>query len=111
MKLCSLAEDCANILPRFPPIPMNQRKAGGRHIDLDALDKNVKQFFLSLQMEPEGSLLEVRGRPVARVLPIVDADVGKLKEAILSRRDESRVLNAEWEHADREVWQRSSDDK
>lgn len=24
----------------------------------------------------------------------------KLKEAILSRRDESRVLNAEWEHAD-----------
>ncbi len=30
-------------------------------------------------------------------------DPERLKEAILSRRDASRELNAEWEHADREV--------
>ena len=83
-----------------------------RHIDLDAQDEQVKQFVLSLHLEPEGSLLEVRGKPVARVLPIVDTDREKLKEAILSRSDESRALNADWEHADREVWDRESlDDK
>lgn len=91
---------------------MKRSEADVRHIDLDAQDEHVKQFVLSLQMEAEGSLLEVQGKPVARVLPIVDADQEKLKEAILSRRDESRVLNAEWEHADREVWdQGTSDDK
>lgn len=33
---------------------------------------------------------------------LVDKDA--LRAAILARRDESRRLNADWEHADREVW-------
>lgn len=35
-------------------------------------------------------------------------DEDKLKAAILGRRDESRALNAEWEHVDREVWENGS---
>jgi hypothetical protein len=38
------------------------------------------------------------------MLPVGASDREKLKEAILSRRDESRALNAQWENADREVW-------
>lgn len=37
-------------------------------------------------------------------------DKDRLREAILARRDESRRLNAEWEHADREVWQHAAPD-
>ncbi len=35
-------------------------------------------------------------------------DAQQLKAAILSRRDESRELNADWECADREVWDADS---
>jgi hypothetical protein len=74
-----------------------------KHIDLDQ-DEHVKRFVLSLELDPDGSLLEVNGEPVARMLPVGASDREKLKEAILSRRDESRALNAQWENADREVW-------
>lgn len=77
-----------------------------RHIDLDAQDEQVKQFVLSAQLDPEGFLLEVRGEPVARLLPI-GVDRERVKEAILARRDESRALNEEWRDADREVWESS----
>ena len=81
-----------------------------KHIDLDTQDERVKQFVLSLDLEPEGSVLEADGKPVVHVLPIAghgeSYDREKLKAAILSRRDESRTLNEEWEHADREVWER-----
>ncbi len=36
------------------------------------------------------------------------ADPEQLKAAILARRDESRELNADWEHVDRDVWEADS---
>lgn len=88
---------------------MNPNPSEVKHIDLDTQDKHVKQFVLSLDLQPEGSLLEVDGRAIARVLPVEAvqaADREKLKAAILARRDESHTLNKEWEHADREVFDR-----
>jgi hypothetical protein len=46
------------------------------HIDLNAQGEPVKQFFLSLPADREGSLVEVNGRAVARVVPISTADAG-----------------------------------
>jgi preprotein translocase subunit Sec63 len=80
-----------------------------KHINLDTQDEHVKQFVLSLQLDTEGSVLEAGGKAIARVLPVNDNsgyDSERLKQAILNRRDESRALNEEWEHADREVWHR-----
>lgn len=79
-----------------------------KHIDLDTEDKQVQQFVLSLELDPEGSVLELHGKPVARVLPVVDGvsyDREKIKAAILARRDESRRLNADWQQADRDTWE------
>jgi hypothetical protein len=45
------------------------------HVNLDACDETVKQFILSLTPEPDGAVLEVGGRPVARVLPVTIAEV------------------------------------
>jgi hypothetical protein len=39
------------------------------HIALDKQDEAVKQFVLSLPVDPNGSILELDGRPVACVLP------------------------------------------
>lgn len=78
-----------------------------KHIDLDTQDEHVKQFVLSLQLEEDGSILEADGKPVARVLPVGGGyDRERLKQAILNRRDESRDLNADWDDADRDVWDR-----
>ncbi|MSR57974.1 MAG: hypothetical protein EXS05_09900 [Planctomycetaceae bacterium] len=80
-----------------------------RHIKLDRQTAQVKQFVLSLPVDPDGSILELRGEPVFRVLPVIEreqaVDKAKLKAAILRRRDESRRLNDEWGAADREVWE------
>jgi hypothetical protein len=82
-----------------------------RHIKLDKENAKVKQFVLSLPVDPDGSILELEGEAVLRVLPVVEEDEGvdraKLKAAILRRRNESRELNEEWEAADREVWRHS----
>jgi len=87
---------------------MERRESDVKHINLDAQDEHVKQFVLSLDLDADGSVLEADGKPVVRVLPIAgngeSYDREKLKAAILNRRDESRTLNQEWEHADREVW-------
>jgi hypothetical protein len=37
-----------------------------KHIDLNAQGKAAKQFFLSLPVDPEGSVVELNGQPVAR---------------------------------------------
>jgi hypothetical protein len=39
------------------------------HIRLDAEDDRVKQFFRSLPVDPQGSVLELEGRAVACILP------------------------------------------
>lgn len=58
------------------------------HIDLNSQGEAVKQFFLSLPVDPEGAVVEVNGRAVARLVPIADADNGEgaWTEATNSRR-------------------------
>ena len=94
-----------------PRLPM-QKDLEVRHIKLDRQTAQVKQFVLSLSIDPEGSILELKGEPVLRVLPVVEqvqaVDKAKLKAAILRRRDESRSLNDEWQAVDRDAWQHQS---
>ncbi len=80
-----------------------------KHVSLDHEMKQIKDFIFSLAGEPDGSILEIGGRPVARIAPVVNDDVDeeKLKAAILGRREESRRLNEEWESLDREVWDKN----
>lgn len=77
-----------------------------KHINLDREDDRIKTFVRSLPVDPDGSLLELEGSPVLRVMPVEDAEVDteRLKEAILRRRDASRAENEDWEAADRDVW-------
>jgi hypothetical protein len=44
------------------------------HIDLNTQGDAVKQFFLSLPVDPDGAVLEVNGRAVARLVPIPEED-------------------------------------
>jgi len=87
---------------------MQRRERDSKHISLDTQDQRVKEFVLSLELDPEGSVLELNDEPVARVLPVAfdgeSVDREKLKAAILARRNESRALNEEWHDTDREVW-------
>jgi hypothetical protein len=46
------------------------------HIDLATQGEAVKQFFLSLPVDPNGAVVELNGRAVARLLPIAVADNG-----------------------------------
>ena len=84
-----------------------------RHISLDNENAQIKRFVLSLPVDADGSILELKGEPVLRVLPVNGqepaVDKAKLKAAILRRRDESRRLNDEWSEADLNVWDRSAE--
>lgn len=83
-----------------------------KHIDLDPQSESIKQFVLSLPVDTNGSVLELNGKPVLRVLPAEDqppVDPAKLRAAILARRDESRSLNEDWESVDREAWEHLSE--
>ncbi len=41
-----------------------------KHIALDAQEEAVKRFFLTLPVEPGGSVVELNGQAVACVLPV-----------------------------------------
>jgi len=79
-----------------------------KHIELETEGEQVRQFVLSLELGSAGLLLDLHGKPVARVLPVAGGDAeydrNKLEAAILARRDESRRLNEDWRHADEEAW-------
>ena len=77
-----------------------------KHISLDHENDQIKTFVLSLPRDPEGSVLEIDGRPVLRILPPSEPsyDAALLKEAILRRRDESRAEMEAWADADSDVW-------
>jgi hypothetical protein len=49
---------------------MVPREPAVKHIDLNAHGEAVKQFFLSLPVDPEGSVVELNGQAVARVTPL-----------------------------------------
>ncbi|HQU45845.1 MAG TPA: hypothetical protein PK867_23725 [Pirellulales bacterium] len=41
-----------------------------KHIDLTRQEEAIKQFFLALPSDPEGSVVELNGKPVARIMPV-----------------------------------------
>lgn len=84
-----------------------------KHISLDRENDGVKRFVRSLPVDADGSILELEGKPVLRVLPVAEAPVDKrkLKAAILRRRGSSRKLNREWQHVDRDVWSKATETK
>jgi hypothetical protein len=41
-----------------------------KHVNLDTWDEAIKQFVLSLSVESSGSVLELNGREVLRVIPV-----------------------------------------
>ena len=47
-----------------------------KHIDLTTQKEAVKQFFLALPADPEGSVVELDGQAVARVTPVKRAPSG-----------------------------------
>lgn len=53
-----------------------------KYVNLDSQDASVKQFVLSLELDSDGSVLEVNGKPVARVLPVIDDDVAAIQAGI-----------------------------
>jgi hypothetical protein len=79
-----------------------------KRINLDREAEQIKHFIRSLAAESDGTLLELGGEPVVKVLPVVKKPVDrtKLKAAILKRRNESRQLNEEWQAVDREMWEK-----
>ncbi len=79
-----------------------------KHIVLDHRDERIKRFARALATEPIGSVLELKGKALFRIVPPASpaTDRAKLKTAILRRRTASRQLNADWGAADRELWER-----
>lgn len=77
-----------------------------KHIKLDSKDDKIKKFVRSLSKNSNGSILELEGEPVLKVLPVDEEPIDrkKLQAAIRRRRDRSRELNKDWEAVDREMW-------
>jgi hypothetical protein len=68
---------------------MDRKDSAVNHIALDKEDEAVKQFVLSLPVDTNGSVLELEGRAVACVVPIVEEPVaanGAWSEAKNARR-------------------------
>lgn len=80
-----------------------------KHISLDHHDDQIKAFVQSLPLDADGSILELGGHAVLRVLPPVQPsfEPEQVKTAILRRRDDSRAEMDEWADADGELWGRT----
>ena len=53
-----------------------------KHIELDSQDEAVKQFFLSLPLDANGSVLVWKGRGIVHLVPVAEtADGGPVKVA------------------------------
>jgi hypothetical protein len=70
------------------------------HIDLTIQEEAIKQFFLALPSDPEGSMVELNGKPVARIMPVhaPEADEGQEGTAWNGRKNARRC-----ELVDREI--------
>ncbi|MBL8794997.1 MAG: hypothetical protein JNM56_13895 [Planctomycetia bacterium] len=77
-----------------------------KRVKLDRKTEEIKAFIRSLSGATVGSILELDGKPVLKVLPISAeaVDAATLKAALRKRRDESRRLNQDWTDADQELW-------
>lgn len=59
------------------------------HIPLDSQDEAVKRFFLTLAADPQGAVVELKGQPVACLLPVcagADEGNGVWTDAMNERR-------------------------
>ncbi len=76
---------------------MNQRTITVKHVSLDREDKRVRDFARSFPVDPEGTVVELEGHPIFRVVPASSTEIDpvKVKDAILNRRDASRASNQE----------------
>ena len=79
-----------------------------KHVSLDREDQRIRDFVRSIPVDPDGTLVELDGQAIFRVLPATAAefDPVRLKAAILNRRDASRASNQDWEAADSETCDR-----
>src|SRR5437867_1646095 len=57
----------------LPSILMERKEAAVQHISLEKQSDTIKQFFLTLPVDPQGSLVEFNGRAVMRLLPVLPA--------------------------------------
>ncbi len=82
-----------------------------QRVNLEDQVEQVQAFFRALPVGREGCVLVVNGKPLLKVLPVTEVVINKarLKEAILSRRDESRGVHQDWEGPDRERWDKIPD--
>ena len=80
-----------------PKLTDEMREALKQGLPIEVEDDETHQVYVLIAREEFCS----QGRKVL-------ADPEQLKAAILARRDDSRESNADWEHADREVWDSSS---
>src|SRR4029077_21157064 len=57
-------------MPAITSRPTEHREPAMTHVSLDTQGEAVKQFFLSLPVDPDGSVVELNCRAVARVTPV-----------------------------------------
>jgi hypothetical protein len=71
-----------------------------KHIDLTRHEEAIRQFFLALPADPEGSVVELNGKAVARITPLnaATADEGQGGTAWNDQRNARRC-----ELVDREI--------
>ena len=67
------AKGCRGILSSVTVAFMDRKDSAVNHIALDKEDEAVKQFVLSLPVEPEATALELDGKTVAWVVPASSA--------------------------------------
>jgi hypothetical protein len=79
--------------------PLNQRTFAVKHLSLDREDKRIREFARSFPVHPEGTVVELEGQPIFRVVPAFSSEIDpvKVKDAILNWRDASRETNQDWE--------------
>jgi hypothetical protein len=71
---------------------IRHRESAMKHIDLNTQSEEVKRFFLSLPVDRDGSVVELDGHVVARVVPLSrggngqQAQAGPWTEAKANRR-------------------------
>src|SRR5579859_1764693 len=68
---------------------MEREEPDMHHIRLDSQDEAVKRFFLSLAVDPHGSVVELNGQAVACVVPVA-AKNGDHEEEWTDAKNERR---------------------
>jgi len=68
---------------------MDHKEAAVHRIPLDSQDESVKRFFLTLPVDPQGSVVELNGHAVACVVP-VPSENGEAETAWTDAKNDRR---------------------